>query len=295
MDGDAVFAQVGNTQQRGNNFLTKLVVYQHFPRGVVAKKLTQRIACRRLSRPVQVQHRNNSFQLRTAKTLFHYFQENPFHFRFSHLTRHSYFYSFLLYSALLYHSTIPLYSTTLLYPTIPYYTTSFKLVKEMNHKWTHELLERAKHSPDAVDPYARLDFWHTRPDESILLSTYDALTNTWSSSTHTARVEATPFAKGSMRTCYRMKKLSHFIVPATWENASAYVIKSYTNSNDVELNRDMVKMDIRVQMMAKLYAQWFNETQPPKKIDVMQVVMIEFPDRPGNPCFCGERYLYPIQ
>jgi hypothetical protein len=121
------------------------------------------------------------------------------------------------------------------------------------------------------------------------MSTYDPIKNDWQTSKHMARVEPTSFAKGSMRTCFRMKKLSHFVNPATWENASAFVIKTYTNSNDAQANREMIKMDVRVQMLAKVYAQWFNEMQPPKKIDVMQVVMIEFPNRPQTPCFCGER------
>ena len=159
--------------------------------------------------------------------------------------------------------------------------------------WSHQLLERAIKSQTASDPYQKLDFWKRAPDERVLVSSYDPVEDAWIVTDHIVRMESEPFAKGSMRTCYRIKKMSAFIDNPTWENASAYVAKCYTNTppDNPEFNKKMVEMDVRVQMMAKRYAEIYNAQHPPKKIDVMQVLMFEFVDRPGSPAFCVERFL----
>lgn len=49
--------------------------------------------------------------------------------------------------------------------------------------------------------------------------------------------------------------------------------------------------DVRLQMDAKLWAEVFNRHNPPKKIDIMQVCILEFVERDGSPLYHLEHYI----
>jgi elongation factor 2 kinase len=49
--------------------------------------------------------------------------------------------------------------------------------------------------------------------------------------------------------------------------------------------------DVKMQMLAKLYGEMFNALDPPKKVDFLQVFLIEFPDREDKPIFLVERFI----
>jgi elongation factor 2 kinase len=44
-------------------------------------------------------------------------------------------------------------------------------------------------------------------------------------------------------------------------------------------------------MDAKLWSEMYNRHQPPKKIDMFQMSILEFTERPGSPLFHLEHYI----
>ncbi len=55
--------------------------------------------------------------------------------------------------------------------------------------------------------------------------------------------------------------------------------------------RDSVLTDITLQYEAMHWAEKFNDTDAPKKIDFIRAYAIEFVDRPGKPIFAVERFI----
>jgi len=139
------------------------------------------------------------------------------------------------------------------------------------------------------DPFIDMDLEHIQ-EENAIRHSYDPRHDTWKTSKEVVKIEKKPFGKGAFRSCFRMKKLSSWI-PGGWEQASDYVAKTYTKTADPEVNRRLVFTDVKVQMIAKLYAEYYNQNRPPKPIDMMQVFVLELVDRPSKPAFCVERYL----
>ncbi|KAL3216069.1 hypothetical protein MRX96_033244 [Rhipicephalus microplus] len=92
---------------------------------------------------------------------------------------------------------------------------------------------------------------------------------------------------GAMRECFRMKKLSSFAPAQNWAHASNYVAKRYLEPVDRSTYFD----DVRLQMDAKLWAEEFNRHNPPKKVDIFQVSIIEFVERPGSPLYHMEHFI----
>lgn len=72
-----------------------------------------------------------------------------------------------------------------------------------------------------------------------------------------------------MRECYAMKKLSTFTnsMHMDWARASNFVAKRYKLSAPREVYFD----DVRLQMDAKALGELYSKTDPPKKVDVVQV------------------------
>lgn len=82
-----------------------------------------------------------------------------------------------------------------------------------------------------------------------------------------------------------MSKLVH---TTSWEHASNYVAKSYIDS---DMTRERYFDDVKLQMDAKLWAELYNRYNPPKKIDMFQVSILEFRDRPGSPLYHLEHFI----
>ncbi|XP_023212035.1 eukaryotic elongation factor 2 kinase-like [Centruroides sculpturatus] len=57
------------------------------------------------------------------------------------------------------------------------------------------------------------------------------------------------------------------------------------------VNRDIYFEDVKLQMDAKLWGEEYNRHNPPKKVDIFQMCVIEFVDRPGKPLYHLERYI----
>ncbi|KAL3314765.1 Eukaryotic elongation factor-2 kinase, partial [Cichlidogyrus casuarinus] len=71
-----------------------------------------------------------------------------------------------------------------------------------------------------------------------------------------------------MRQCFRLKKLRS---SGDWASASNYVAKKYIDT----VTRETYFDDVRLQIEAKLWGEAFNRCDPPKKVDIFQLSIIE--------------------
>ncbi|CAG5126427.1 unnamed protein product [Candidula unifasciata] len=104
------------------------------------------------------------------------------------------------------------------------------------------------------------------------------------------KMEKKPFTRGAMRQCFRVKKKHSAVCNSTYgldKNASNYVAKSYIENVD----RSVYFEDVKLQMDAKIWGEEYNRHNPPKKVDIFQMYVLEFPDRPGKPLFHLEHFI----
>ncbi|CAF0833538.1 unnamed protein product [Brachionus calyciflorus] len=137
------------------------------------------------------------------------------------------------------------------------------------------------------DPWEKfhIDNYET---EIVIRHRYNAVKKEWVKDGCRVKIEKKQFANGAMRACFRVKKLSNFAHKESWESAANYVAKCY---KDCEIHRERYFDDVRLQMDAKLWAEIFNRHNPPKKIDMFQVSILEFINRPGCPLFHLEHFI----
>ena len=70
-----------------------------------------------------------------------------------------------------------------------------------------------------------------------------------------------PFAKGAMRSAFRMKMMSTHT--SAW---SPYVAKEYISKSSVQ----DIKNDVVMQTESKILAEAFNRLHPPKRVDFLE-------------------------
>lgn len=90
-----------------------------------------------------------------------------------------------------------------------------------------------------------------------------------------------------MRECFRAKKMGNFSMKNNWAYASNVVLKRYLDEVDTTVLFD----DVVLQMEAKLWAGLYNKQNPPKKIDIMQICIIQMVDAPNQPYFQMEHFI----
>eukprot|EP00956_Cyclotella_meneghiniana_P017644 scaffold28932_cov72-Cyclotella_meneghiniana.AAC.3 len=80
-----------------------------------------------------------------------------------------------------------------------------------------------------------------------------------------------------------------------WSRALNYVAKCYLTEDGVpdtsQQGSDAVLTDIMLQYEANHWANEFNKSDPPRKIDFIRAYAMEFVDRPGKPMFAVERFI----
>jgi TPR repeat protein len=108
------------------------------------------------------------------------------------------------------------------------------------------------------------------------------------------KMQRDPFAAGSMRNCFRMKKKPQPpnapLRPFNWKRAPNYVAKCYKQKGD----HLQYCSDVELQTRAGHSAALFNVRNPPKKIDMLRMFLLEFVERPeDDPCrfVCVERFI----
>ncbi|RUS71830.1 hypothetical protein EGW08_020415 [Elysia chlorotica] len=112
----------------------------------------------------------------------------------------------------------------------------------------------------------------------------------WNQDTVLCKMEKKPFTRGAMRQCFRVRKRHSTLCNSSHGldiNASNYVAKSYIEVVD----RDTYFQDVKLQMDAKLWGEEYNRHNPPKKVDIFQMYVLEFPNRPGKPLFHLEHFI----
>ncbi|XP_068760839.1 eukaryotic elongation factor 2 kinase-like isoform X1 [Montipora capricornis] len=159
------------------------------------------------------------------------------------------------------------------------------LSKRLQHhlSW-HNALKKAQCLPD---PWEKFHIDDACPTEVAIRHRYNAVKKSWVRDEVRVKMEALPFDQGAMRECFRLKKLSNFSKHMNWKHAANYVAKSYID----KVPRNMYFDDVRLQMDAKLWGEEYNRYNPPKKVDIFQVCVIEMKDREGSPLFHLEHFI----
>ncbi|KAL8595062.1 hypothetical protein ACOMHN_002040 [Nucella lapillus] len=137
----------------------------------------------------------------------------------------------------------------------------------------------------AQDPWAtfHIDDYET---EVCTRHQYNALKKSWKMDEVLVKMEKKAFTNGAMRQCYRLKKHMTFCAQ-DWKHAPNYVAKSYMENVD----RQVYFEDVKLQMDAKLWGEEYNRHNPPKKVDIFQMYVLEFKNRQGSPLFHLEHFI----
>jgi uncharacterized membrane protein YgcG len=142
----------------------------------------------------------------------------------------------------------------------------------------------------ALGCFARFDVPDDAPGLDAVRHSYDVETGTWRTSAEVVKFEAEPFARGSLRECVRLKKLSKWISAPTWANASSHVAKRFLKKPPTrEALLALTQQDVRVQMTAKRYAERYARRRPPKPVDFVLCFVLEVPST--GDVFCVERFI----
>jgi len=118
---------------------------------------------------------------------------------------------------------------------------------------------------------------------------FNPLTQVWVVDECILKMDTKPFAHGAMRECFRMKKLSNFSMSNDWaRDSNNFVAKSYM---DDTTPRETYFEDVKLQMDAKLWGEEYSRHNPPKKVDIFAMGVVELVERPGAPLYHIEHYI----
>ncbi|EDV19419.1 uncharacterized protein TRIADDRAFT_33592 [Trichoplax adhaerens] len=153
---------------------------------------------------------------------------------------------------------------------------------------------KAKELPD---PWAEYDIENRCQTELAKRHRYNAATKTWLEDRVLVKIDDESFAHGAMRQCYRMKKLSNwkkvrceediYDTSLEWKQALNCVAKRYIDP----VERFIYFEECKLQMDAKLWGEEYNRHNPPKKVDIIQVSIIELINRPDKPLYHIEHFV----
>ncbi|CAH8875189.1 unnamed protein product [Trichobilharzia szidati] len=117
---------------------------------------------------------------------------------------------------------------------------------------------------------------------------YSAIKGKWIEDIVHVKIENSSFNRGAMRECFRVKKLSNFSHTSDWSHASNHVAKKYIEKVDRHVYFD----DVRLQMDAKLWGEEYSrQLAVPKKVDISQMCVLEFINRPDKPLYHLEHFI----
>lgn len=180
--------------------------------------------------------------------------------------------------------------------------SSVQYDREAVQKSLREKIRRA-----AAKAIAEEDVWseyniQSIPAERVVRHRYNPETRQFMKDETIVKIERKPFTHGAMRHCFRMKKLAtppqsasnHRFHSYGWSRGLNYVAKTYMKRGKIDTTvegSDAVLTDITLQYEAMHWAEKYNETMAPKKIDFIRAYAIEFVDRPNKPMFAVERFI----
>nr|CAH0112923.1 unnamed protein product [Daphnia galeata] len=158
-----------------------------------------------------------------------------------------------------------------------------------NHKqtvqnnWRHALIKARSHT----DPWEKFHLEDCLT-ENANRHRYNALKKEWVIDEVSVKMQAESFAHGSMRECFRIKKLSNFSHNQDWRrDSNNAIVKRFIQP----VPREMYFDEVRLQMDTKLWGEEFNRHHPPKQIDFFQMAVLEFIDRPDKPLYHIENFI----
>ncbi|RTG84047.1 elongation factor 2 kinase, partial [Schistosoma bovis] len=126
------------------------------------------------------------------------------------------------------------------------------------------------------------------PEETAKRYRYNAIKGKWIEDIVRVKIENSPFNRGAMRECFRAKKLSNFSHCSDWSYASNHVAKRYIEKVETHVYFD----DVRLQMDAKLWGEEYSrQPSAPKKVDISQMCVLEFINRPEKPLYHLEHFI----
>ncbi|XP_071796451.1 eukaryotic elongation factor 2 kinase-like isoform X2 [Asterias amurensis] len=158
-----------------------------------------------------------------------------------------------------------------------------KRTPPLRKKWKHAI----KKAQSVKDPWLEFHL-ENYLTETAVRHRYSAGTNKWVIDNVKVKMAKESFARGAMRECFRLKKMSHYGRHRTdWKYAPNFVVKSYMETVD----REIYFQDVRLQMDAKIWGEEFSRHNPPKKVDIVQMCVLEFKNRPGAPVFHLENFI----
>ncbi|XP_014779788.1 eukaryotic elongation factor 2 kinase [Octopus bimaculoides] len=137
-----------------------------------------------------------------------------------------------------------------------------------------------------TDPWAKFHLEDLKI-ENVTRYRYNALKKRWSDDVVQVKADNKSFNRGAMRQCFRLKKLSNFTHHGDWKHAQNYVAKRYLE----DVDRSVYFEDVKLQMDAKLWGEEYNRHNPPKKVDIFQMYVLEFHEREGNPLYHLEHFI----
>ena len=157
------------------------------------------------------------------------------------------------------------------------------MTKTARKNWTRAL----KKVRSIEDPWEKFHIEDLEAETAIRYR-YNSLKKKWVTDEVIVKMEKKPFNHGAMRSCFRLKKLSTFSKHKNdWTHAMNYVAKKYME----DVDREVYFEDVKLQLDAKLWGEEFNRHNPPKKVDIFQMYILEFTERIGKPLYHLEHYI----
>lgn len=156
------------------------------------------------------------------------------------------------------------------------------VINQPRLRWV-QAINKAMHLKDPWGDFSIANL----PTETVRRHRYSPLKKKWTQDEVYVKVEKKAFNRGAMRECFRLKKLSNFHHKDRWSRAHNYVAKCYIE----EVDREVYFEDVKLQMDAKLWGYEYNNHNPPKKVDIMQMCIIEFINREGSSLYHLEHFI----
>lgn len=136
------------------------------------------------------------------------------------------------------------------------------------------------------DPWAKYKIENERTQKCIRY-TYNAIRKVWRKDEVYVKKQNKAFARGAMRECFRVKKMDKLSNDTNWKLAMNYVCKRYIQ----DVDKNVLFEDVKLQMDSKLWAEEFNRHNPPKKIDIFRVSILEFVEEEDSPLYHLEHFI----
>jgi myosin-heavy-chain kinase len=109
---------------------------------------------------------------------------------------------------------------------------------------------------------------------------WNAESSQWIAQDVILKIEAKPFAKGSIREAYKAVDVN--------KPDEALVVKISMKRNEL---RQVYESDVTMQMLCCRFAEEYNKFNPPKPVNFLMAWLLELVDRPGAPLAGMERFI----